>query len=154
MKCKICNKSFKRRVVIDGKLRNLSRRVHCLECVPFDNKSASRRVENTLICENCKQEFLYHKGRTTLTKCKSCRVPLQSRERKLKCIEYLGGKCEVCGYDKCVNVLSFHHVNPDAKSFPISGNYTRKWSILMAELDKCRLLCSNCHGELHHEALI
>ena len=71
------------------------------------------------------------------------------KERKKKAVEYKGGKCASCGYNKCISALSFHHKNPELKSFTISGNYTRKWESLKEELDKCILLCLNCHAELH-----
>lgn len=70
------------------------------------------------------------------------------RKLKLKAIKYLGGKCIKCGYNKCVDALDFHHRSPIDKDFSISGS-VRKWEIIKAELDKCDLLCSNCHREEH-----
>ena len=69
---------------------------------------------------------------------------------KLKCIEYLGGKCTICGYDKCTRSLDFHHLNPNEKEFTISGG-TKSFTYLKPELDKCILVCRNCHGEIHEE---
>lgn len=68
---------------------------------------------------------------------------------KLRCITYKGSKCERCGYDKCIMSLTFHHRNPEEKLFTISGNHTRKWESVQKELDKCELLCHNCHHEEH-----
>lgn len=65
-------------------------------------------------------------------------------------IEYKGGKCEKCSYDKCNRALIFHHINPKKKKFGISAKgITRSWEKLKKELDKCILLCANCHAELH-----
>ena len=65
-------------------------------------------------------------------------------------IEYKGGECVICGYNKCSRALCFHHVNPEDKSFGISANgFTRSWEKTKNELDKCVLLCSNCHMEFH-----
>jgi hypothetical protein len=66
-------------------------------------------------------------------------------------IESLGGKCSICGYDKCINSLCFHHVNPDEKSFILGGlrGFSRKWETIVKEIRKCVLLCLNCHGEVH-----
>lgn len=65
-------------------------------------------------------------------------------------IEYLGGKCETCGYDKCVAALEFHHKDPKEKDFAIGvKGYTRGWETVKRELNKCILVCSNCHRELH-----
>ena len=69
---------------------------------------------------------------------------------KLKCIEYLGGKCVICGYDKCTRSLDFHHLDPNEKEFTISGG-SKSFNFLKAELDKCILVCRNCHGEIHEE---
>lgn len=73
-------------------------------------------------------------------------------ERKKQMIEYKGGKCIRCGYNKCPDALDFHHRNPDEKEFSIS-RYGRSCSVVKwkKELDKCDLLCRNCHAELHFE---
>jgi len=68
---------------------------------------------------------------------------------KLKAVNYLGGKCAVCGYDSCIEALEFHHINPEEKEFAISGKFNISWEKLKSELDKCQLLCANCHRELH-----
>ena len=64
-------------------------------------------------------------------------------------IDYKGGKCEKCGYDKCMRALEFHHLNPNEKDFGLSKNLSKSISALKAEADKCILLCSNCHAEEH-----
>jgi hypothetical protein len=70
-------------------------------------------------------------------------------ERKKKAVEYKGGKCQECGYKKCIAALEFHHRDPNEKDFEIS-NGARNWDKIKAELDKCDLLCSNCHKEVHY----
>ena len=65
-------------------------------------------------------------------------------------IEYKGGKCECCGYDKCVSALEFHHLDSSTKEFGIGQKgYTRSWDKNKEELDKCILVCANCHIEIH-----
>ncbi len=90
---------------------------------------------------------------SNLYKCKKCnaeKVAERRRQVKLKAIEYKGGKCEMCGYNKCVNALEFHHLDPSQKEFNIGKKgATRKWENVQKELDKCILLCANCHRELH-----
>jgi hypothetical protein len=71
------------------------------------------------------------------------------RRVKLKGIELLGGKCEICGYNKCVGALQFHHKDPKEKEFRISG-ISISWDKIKTELAKCALLCANCHMEIHH----
>jgi DNA invertase Pin-like site-specific DNA recombinase len=72
------------------------------------------------------------------------------KRKKIELLEYKGGKCEKCGYNKCVDALEFHHIDPNEKDFTISG---KSWSFdrLKNEVDKCILLCSNCHREIHYE---
>jgi hypothetical protein len=70
------------------------------------------------------------------------------RKMKLKAIEYKGGKCQVCGYAKSAASLTFHHRDPSQKDFAISGRVVG-WSKMQPELDKCDLLCANCHSEEH-----
>lgn len=72
------------------------------------------------------------------------------RLNKLELIQYKGGKCEQCGYNKpYVSVYHFHHINPEEKDFAISKHSNRNLDSLKKEVDKCQLLCSNCHHELH-----
>jgi len=67
-----------------------------------------------------------------------------------KAIVYKGGECAICGYHKCAQTLEFHHLAPNEKDFGISAKgYTRKWEKIQQELDKCVLLCANCHREVH-----
>jgi len=74
----------------------------------------------------------------------------RSTKLKQEIVAYKGGKCEICGYDKCVGALVFHHQNPEEKSFSISHHHG-SLERLKKEADKCLLLCSNCHRELHWE---
>jgi hypothetical protein len=72
------------------------------------------------------------------------------RRRQLRehAIAYLGGKCRLCGYDKCPSALEFHHVEVWLKDFTISDRMT-SFEAIKPELDKCELLCANCHREVH-----
>lgn len=63
-------------------------------------------------------------------------------------VEYKGGKCEFCGYNKCVEALEFHHIDETTKEFAISGS-TKSLEKQKKEADKCYMLCANCHRELH-----
>jgi hypothetical protein len=89
---------------------------------------------------------------TNSYRCKKCRNDATSEKRrrlKLQAIEYLGGKCKKCGYKKCVAALEFHHKN-GTKDFAIGEATTKSWDKIKKELDKCILLCANCHREEHH----
>ncbi len=71
-------------------------------------------------------------------------------KRKQKCIDYLGGKCSQCGYSKCSRALTFHH-HGNEKTKEISQMIDWSWSKVKIELNKCTLLCFNCHMEEHYE---
>jgi len=74
---------------------------------------------------------------------------IQWRKRvKLKLTDYKGGKCEICGYNKCISALHFHHKDSNEKDFTISGK-SYSFEKLKKEVDKCVLVCSNCHSEIH-----
>ena len=74
------------------------------------------------------------------------------RQRKLDLIEYKGGKCERCDTEHHPAAYDFHHIDPTQKSFTLhSGNLDMKWCRLLAEADKCALLCSCCHRIIHYE---
>mgnify|MGYP001580635679 CR=1 FL=1 len=73
------------------------------------------------------------------------------RRRKIKtlAIAYKGGKCQVCGYGKYPGALDFHHLDRKERSFSIGEKgYTRSWEKVRVELDKCVLVCANCHREI------
>jgi len=74
-------------------------------------------------------------------------VAKRRRKIKLLAIEYKGGRCQVCGYNKYPGALDLHHVGK--KSFGIGDKgYTRSWERVKNELDKCILVCANCHREV------
>lgn len=85
-------------------------------------------------------------------KCTSNQSLERQRELKLKCVEYKGGKCQIqgCGYNRYQGALEFHHLDPEEKDFNLgelkSYSFNDK---VKKELDKCMLVCSNCHREIH-----
>ena len=77
---------------------------------------------------------------------------IRGMRRKLKLIEEMGGKCQICGYDKNISALEFHHKDPTQKDFQLDARKmsNTKWETLLEEAKKCDLLCANCHREIHH----
>jgi len=60
--------------------------------------------------------------------------------------------CAICGYNECNAALDFHHVNPKNKTFQMSlTNMSRNAEKVAVELNKCILLCANCHRKVHAE---
>lgn len=80
---------------------------------------------------------------------------LRGLKRKLELVKSRGGKCELCGYDRNIAVLEFHHINPDEKEFQLDMRHLSNTSLerLKEEADKCQLLCANCHREVHNPHL-
>ncbi len=77
------------------------------------------------------------------------------KRTKEKMVASMGGKCQICGYDKCVEALEFHHLDPTQKEYSFAKLRARPQGIevIKEELKKCILLCSNCHKEVHYNGL-
>jgi len=118
-----------------------------------------RTRAKTKICCECKEEktreeFHYKSKEKEYRQsiCKVCLYTIQKkrwRDRKRKAIELLGGKCSKCGYNKNMAALDFHHLDPLKKEYGWNRLRLRKWESIIKEINKCILLCGNCHMELH-----
>lgn len=107
----------------------------------------ANNTRSMFICSVCGKEYKHNRNKEYSTdKCSSC----FTKFIKQLFVNYFGGKCQHCGYNKCIQVLGFHHLDPSKKEFIISGSYVKPWKLLKEELDKCIMLCSNCHIELHY----
>lgn len=108
-----------------------------------------------IVLKECKKHglteyILRADGRYRCKKCASEAVQKRREKIKLLAIEYKGGKCEICSYNKCQQALEFHHIDPDKKDFGIGEKgYTRSIESVKKEVDKCILVCANCHREIH-----
>jgi hypothetical protein len=56
--------------------------------------------------------------------------------------------CKVCG-EKDPRCLDFHHRIPVTKTFQIATDTHKTWGIVLSEVEKCDVLCSNCHRKTH-----
>ena len=86
--------------------------------------------------------------------CKSCDAFATSqlrRDSKLKAVKYKGGACGRCGGVFHPSVYDFHHIDPTQKDADPGTFMGRKWETIKKELDKCVLLCANCHRLTHAE---
>jgi len=122
----------------------------------FDLKTI--RKLNDICCQFCKEtdESKFYKNGTRLRKlvCRICynkQCVDRFRSIKSKAIEYKGGKCIRCGYDKCPAALDFHHRDPLLKDPNWSFSKNRSLDKIKDELDKCDLVCKTCHAEIHWE---
>jgi len=153
--CKNCQERFPCRITIDDKERNLARRKYCLDCSPFGRHNTLKLHENQghdgkeRKCTVCGREYQYKRcSGHSLDKCNSCLANRRKSRIKERMVKSKGGKCSRCGYDRCLQALEFHHRDPKTKKFCISGAHCRKWEVVKKELDKCDLVCSNCHKEI------
>ncbi len=113
-------------------------------------------INNDRTCLSCNtikpQEQFYKRGKKYMSHCISCFLKNNTTKRqavKQQCVDYLGGKCSKCGYDKCLAALDFHHLDITQKDKTYVNN-RMSFDKLKPELDKCVLLCANCHREEHH----
>lgn len=68
---------------------------------------------------------------------------------KIRAVSYLGNKCQKCGFNGMPSSYDFHHPNPSIKEYEWSILRKRSWETITSELDKCELLCANCHNLVH-----
>ncbi len=125
-------------------------------------------------------ELTYYSVMQKLSNCTVCNQPLSGRQakfcsrlcknkdlqsyhaqqrrglaRKLELVKAAGSCCSRCGYNDNLAALTFHHTNPSQKEFKLDmrSMSNRKLDYVMRELDKCTLVCANCHAELHNPHL-
>ena len=123
-------------------------------------------VDNHRVCPSCKinrhiNEYYTRRKNNCTGYCKFCiSRKTTERQRKLKkfMVKYKGGKCQNpnCstpgGYNRSINSLDFHHTDQTKKEFNLSQVRLHKMNDkIKNELDKCTLLCANCHREIHEE---
>jgi len=103
-------------------------------------------------CQSCGRQYEYHRSKgCTASLCNSCLVNERRFAVKVKIVAVLGGKCVDCGYGRCLAAMHVHHLDAADKEFNLSGAHARSWASIEAELQKCVLLCANCHATRHHD---
>lgn len=70
--------------------------------------------------------------------------------KKIEAVNLMGGKCQVCGYNKCIGALDFHHIDPSTKEHGWSTLRKQSRKTVLGEIKKCILVCANCHREIHY----
>lgn len=115
-------------------------------------------MNKIITCEKCGNPLSGRQTKFCSSTCKNNQLQSyhaqQARglNRKLYIIQKLGGKCSVCGYKKNSSALDLHHINPKEKVFSLDlrSLSNRTQSKIDVEVNKCVLLCRNCHSELHN----
>lgn len=123
----------------------------CICCdkilVGKQNKYCSKKCKNLVYQRKTRKEYKEQTG-----------ISLQSRKGikiKLKFIIKFGGCCSICGYNKNISALEFHHINSNDKKFNVDARTfsNNNINVIENELIKCKLVCSNCHQEIHNPHL-
>ena len=113
--------------------------------------SGKKGVVKPHLCKMCGETNPVNFYGDQKIRCKKChikRTHTRLKEAKRKAVEYLGGKCIKCGYDKYLGALHFHHRDPSEKDITLFSA-SLSFAKFKKELDKCDLLCANCHAEIH-----
>lgn len=115
---------------------------------------AAKALGRATVMRDCRRHgltefWLEGRGYYRCKRCRSERVSRRRRKVKLLLVQEAGGRCALCGYDRCSAALHFHHVDPGSKEFHLSmQGVTRSLAAARAEMAKCVLLCANCHAEV------
>ena len=132
--------------IVRKDLRNLGLKTKC---------PRGRYSPKMYCCQDCgetdQEKFGWkaarRKSRTLCKKCFNHQLMEKLNENKARAVALKGGKCKICGYNKYIGSLHFHHLDARKKS---KNWYTikRNWEKFKAEIEDCVLLCANCHGEV------
>ena len=145
----------------------------CRKCLGIHTRSSRKRIRrlNGLKCLKCDKELITGQRKFCSNVCKCSYNYEHNKEeynentymkqkergvsRKIELIKLLGGKCDICAYNKNIASLVFHHIDPSTKLFSLEMREmsSRPFDVLCKEVNKCRLLCANCHNELHYPDL-
>jgi hypothetical protein len=143
-KCEACGREFPAKLLIEGRVRSLYRRRFCLDCSPFGEHNTSKNpVGPDADADSVRKRRRVDSWVRYLRK--------RRRTQKERLVALRGGKCEDCGYAASIAALEFHHRDAETKDFGI-GNMNGSLARLIAEADKCDLLCANCHRRRHAAA--
>lgn len=129
---------------------------HAIETQKWRLKHVSERK-----CPRCelvkpRSEFYQRRGvegaSAYCCPCANAQTVERQRAFKRMCVEYKGGRCLACGYSRCIGALEFHHRDPNEKDFILGGiKLMTLTPLIKLELDKCDMLCANCHREAHEK---
>jgi len=124
----------------------------------IQNKPKTPIIAGTKECGKCHnilpvEDFYIRKNEALTSYCKKCNYKEQHsllKRRKIEILSKFGNKCSICGYNKCIAALEFHHIDPKEKEFSLGNAKTTNLDRLLLEMNKCILVCSNCHKEIHY----
>jgi DNA-binding CsgD family transcriptional regulator len=146
-----CNKEGVEDIGLNDELSD--RQIECIK-ETYPNHTKRETAEICDVSESSVQRYGDSKAKTLTEEEKRekqrARKEMLRQKQKSKAYDYLGGECDKCGYDQCSDALDFHHVHGSDKDLLLSSAFGRyPWEVIKEELDKCELLCANCHREAH-----
>ena len=146
--CRKCGNFIPWNVTIEGKSFSLQNRKYCLECSYFRGHNTKADIDK----KSRSRDGLYSEEEKKATKTYNYR---KGWRRKIELIKIKGGKCERCGYSRCLRAMTFHHVDPSTKCFGLSMNviWSKSWDKILEEANKCQLLCCRCHAETEEDII-
>jgi|SRR3989339_2055676 len=100
------------------------------------------------ICKLCNKKFKDYQDRC-IARCGSCNTKIRRFRAKAAAIKYLGGKCQKCTWRGNQAAMQFHHKDQNEKDFIIGNVANKSWDSIKKEMQKCILLCANCHMVEH-----
>ena len=156
-KCLKCGEHVPKYIWIDGKKRNCQRRKYCFDCSPFGKHNTKQldvdSIKGQGLCKICGRPT--QKG-TGSRKCFMCYFREKEVTKIKKVQSIVGTSCWICKYDKTWKNLCFHHVDSKLKKFGLSSRELvgYSWDKVYAEMQKCILVCKNCHGEIHDGLIV
>ncbi len=96
------------------------------------------------ICKLCSKEFKDYQNKCR-ARCGSCNTKIRRFRAKAAAIKLLGGKCIKCKWTGDQAALQFHHKDSKDKDSEINRVANKSWDSIKKEIQKCILLCANCH---------
>ena len=118
-----------------------------LEDFAFKNKATGRR---NAVCKACHK--IYRDNHYRNNKRKNVRRTSKRRETLREWVNtYKKERSCACCSESFYRCLEFHHLNPDEKDLAVADAINNGWSIkrIQKEIDKCILVCANCHVKIH-----
>ena len=150
--CECQNCKNKKEIQTTHLRNNTYKKCECQENKVLYSEKICILCQTSFIPNNPNRKYCYECSPEGVSAAESLRRKKRSLKHYL--ITLKGGKCQKCGYDKCEGSLQFHHRNPVEKEFNFShinlNDSNFSLNILLLELEKCDLLCANCHSEHHY----
>jgi len=131
----------------------------CVHTIYRFLKAQNIDEKKCVVCEEIKIITEFRKGRRMCKKCelnrdrykKNAAAYIRNRLNKDKAIKYFGGVCHICKKEYPAVCYDFHHIDPESKLNNPSYFLKSKWSLAKKELNKCIMVCKNCHAIIHFD---